>query len=529
MAELQLLRPLWLLAIIPLVYLVWRLWRCQPTEQDWTGICDQHLLPQQLDGGDKKSSSAILCLIIGWLLTVVALAGPSWHERPQTATVAGDARVIVLDLSTAMAMAAQPTAKTTNRLGRVHTKLAEILRDPDPPATALIVFAQYPYLIAPLTDDLNTLGAVIPELTPEIMPLVMNKQGYRLDRALALAQQLLTDNNVSDGEVLVITTGDNDANHALASARELAGHRYRLSILSLEKNSPLAQLAQLGGGNFAILTPDDRDLKLLLTHSNPQRNRGNSGAVIREDNGHWLLILLLPVAAISFRRGWLATVMLPLVLASSLMILPTGTVVAGQSTPDPQVTAELAQDAYLDRDYVKAEQLWRQLTGVEALYNRGNVLVRLGRYKDALAVYQQVIIREPEHQDGRINYDLVAKFLEQPDQDDNDGDSEDSDQQNDDQRQGSHSKGSQDNASPDRRKDQNNGDNSGSAGNNSPQQSSASDQAQATGSNLSKTQRNQQQLVRWLDRVPEQPASLLRQKLLRQHKRRGYPEPKAEQ
>ncbi len=46
--QFHLLRPWWLLGLIPLAIIVWRLWHQRNVAQNWNAICDAHLLPHLL-------------------------------------------------------------------------------------------------------------------------------------------------------------------------------------------------------------------------------------------------------------------------------------------------------------------------------------------------------------------------------------------------------------------------------------------------------------------------------------------------
>ena len=71
------LRPYWFLALIPLAFLLGWLWRRRTGASIWSGLVDAHLLPHLLVTGSERSARWPLALLGGgWLILVVALAGP---------------------------------------------------------------------------------------------------------------------------------------------------------------------------------------------------------------------------------------------------------------------------------------------------------------------------------------------------------------------------------------------------------------------------------------------------------------------
>ena len=151
------------------------------------------------------------------------------------------------------------------------------------------------------------------------------------------------------------------------------------------------------------------------------------------EEGPWLLLGLIPLAALAFRRGW----WLP-VFALALVLPP----VPGSAfdwdalwrRPDQQAASYLAagDDAaaaqrfadpawraaarYRSGDYVGALADLTGLTGPEADYNRGNALARLGRLEESIGAYEQAIAQAPDHVDARANLDQVKRLRDQQDQ-----------------------------------------------------------------------------------------------------------------
>ena len=79
-------------------------------------------------------------------------------------------------------------------------------------------------------------------------------------------------------------------------------------VLSRPDEDALLRLAREGGGAFRRMTADNSDLEELLARGRPARaGAALDGVQARRwrDEGPLLLLLLAPLAALAFRRGWM--------------------------------------------------------------------------------------------------------------------------------------------------------------------------------------------------------------------------------
>jgi len=453
MTDFHFLRPWWLLAVLPLAALLWGLYRRRRSTGDWKDICDAALLPHVLIGGDGRASRHPLFIAaLGGLLGILALAGPVWERLPAPAFRNIAAVVIVLDLSSAMDAA----DLKPNRLERARYKIADILKARKDGQTALVVYAGDAFTVTPLTNDAATITAQLFALGTGLMPV----QGERIDLALESAARLLRQAGLRSGDILLVTAGERAA-EAEDGARRLKADGYRLSVLGVgtEAGAPiplpeggflkdgignivvprldtdaLRKLARTGGGIYRDLTATAGDLDALLGFfeqhaATDTQNEKTLNVDQWKENGVWLLLALLPLAALSFRRGWLAAGLLVLAIPvpNDAQALDWHNL---WQTPDQQ-----AQQAFRDENYDKAakkfensewkaaaqykagryEESAKTLEGsnsVSGYYNRGNALARQGRYQEAIKAYQKALELDPKHADARYNKELVEKALE---------------------------------------------------------------------------------------------------------------------
>jgi Ca-activated chloride channel family protein len=200
MAELHFENPLWLLALIPLALLLWALANRPAGGNSWRNVIDKKLQPLLLGEQSTEQKHRWLWLLtIGWLIGVIALANPAWQRKPQPVFQTSTARVIVLDLSTSMAI----SDLRPSRLARAKFKIRDLLDLNQEGQTGLVVFAGDAFTVTPLTRDNDTIKALLDALDPAIMPV----QGSRADLGLLQAGDLLAQSGSSHGQVILIADG----------------------------------------------------------------------------------------------------------------------------------------------------------------------------------------------------------------------------------------------------------------------------------------------------------------------------------
>ncbi|MES1265788.1 MAG: VWA domain-containing protein, partial [Variovorax sp.] len=222
------IRPLWLLALIPLALLVWQIRASGAGDNPWRRVVDARLLPLLLVGrGQTADRAALWLLAAGWLIAALALADPTWERRPQPVYQTTAARVVVLDLSRSM----NATDLKPSRLVRARFKVEDVLDLATEGQTGLVAYAGDAFTVSPMTRDVNTIRALLKVLDPELMPV----DGSRADLGLLKAGELLRQAGTSDAQVLLIADGVQTDKVAAteAAATRLGSEGYRVIALGI--------------------------------------------------------------------------------------------------------------------------------------------------------------------------------------------------------------------------------------------------------------------------------------------------------
>jgi Ca-activated chloride channel family protein len=417
------LRPAWCWALLALPLLAWMWRRARRRQSAWREFVDPHLLPHLLDlHAGRRGRSAVWLGLLGYALAVCALAGPSWRQAAQPLWQTRAPLVIALDLSSATLANDLPPS----RLAQARAKIARLLRSRAGGQVALIAYAQDAYTVAPLTDDAANAMLLLDALSPDIMP----GDGSDAGRAIAWSTHLLKQAGFAQGDVLLLT------DHADAAGRRAAGDAardgFRVSAIGLGTAEgavyrdaqgvigrarldadALRGLASAGGGRFAALSADERDVEALGL-LDPRRTGGSAtrGAQARlwQDQGYWLLLPLLVIAAFAFRRGGALAVVL---VALAFPWAPAHAADTWWRRPDQQVHAQLEQgvQAYRQGHYDAAARTWQGLPGADAAYNLGNALAKGGDYTGAVTAYDRALRLQPGMQDAIANRAAVLNAM----------------------------------------------------------------------------------------------------------------------
>lgn len=441
-------RPLWLLVIAPLTWLLWRLWHRQQRNGRWPALLPAAFHAVLLGGGGGRTSKLPwLVLALAWLLAVAALLGPSWQRVEQTTQKPADPLVVMLELTPEMLAA----DVSPNRLEVARRKLLDLLQSRGEAQTAIVVYAGSAHVLVPLSDDLITSRNLLEALIPSIMPEPGQRADLAVDRALGLLEQaglgqgrlLLIGSSLSDEErdglhhrlgrgkpaLLMIGIGTADGAPVTEESGELLKDALGGIALPRLDSASLNGFIESVGGRYRqgrIDSLDLRELGLLDIPRGVQNLQTTQQLDTWEDQGYWLLLPLLLLAACAGRRGWLFCLPLLFCLpqpsyALDLRDLWWRADQQGQQLLQAQRPAEAARRFkdkrwqgvawYEAGDYAAAAERFSVGDTAADHYNRGNALARSGELSGALDAYDQALERQPGLSPAVQNRAIVQRLL----------------------------------------------------------------------------------------------------------------------
>jgi len=308
LTDFHFLRPMWLLAALPALALLWRLWG-QRSGAGWRRAIAPHLLRHLVAGKDDRAAplGPFQLLAAFWTLATFAAAGPSWERE---ATPFADERaplVIALYVgSTMLAEDIQP-----NRLERATHKIRDLLERRAGARTALVAYAGSAHLVMPLTTDRELITQFAAELSPEMMP----QPGDAPAAAVELGQRVL-DTAGQHGTVLLITdsisadaltnlpAGTHTDILAIAAPPGVAAPPSGPPAPALDR-SGFERAARLLGGEVFEVSIDDSDVARLARRLEKRAGHGGVEEGRRwRDAGYYLIVPLALLVLAGFRRGW---------------------------------------------------------------------------------------------------------------------------------------------------------------------------------------------------------------------------------
>ena len=591
MTEFHLLRPLWLAGIPVVAFLVLFLNHQRGRGGVWRDFIDPELAPYLL----TRSSDTLQYIGSGTILLAAsvvsfALAGPVWEREPVPVFRSESSLVVALDLS--LSMNAQDLEPS--RLARAKFKIADLVNLRQGGQTALVVFAAQSFVVTPLTDDTATLLSQLRGLDTSIMPL----QGSEPATAMKLAGELLSQAGALGGHTLIVTDGiEPDALDALkdtASELDLPVSILGIGsdegapipdanggfakddrgeiIVSALNHDALKKFATESGGIYLDLETNDEEIRRLqnfldLEQMNQSQQLDDLAAEQWREFGPWLLLCMLPVAALAFRRG-----------ALFLVICLINPLVSEQAQADWWRTDDQAASKayeqgdfstaakqfqhrdwratanYRSGDYASALSDFAESDTPDGHYNRGNALARLGRLEEAIAAYDRALEGLPGDADTLHNKALLESLLEQqqspPDQSQQ-GEKKDGEQKQSEQQQGSDDSNEQQQGGGQQDQEANQGLSDGNSMGGSEQQNESEPKTEDQSKHGQQAQQSEQEdsdsdgesenmssvtkessenasesdteralaTEQWLRQIPDDPAGLLRRKFLYQYKK----------
>jgi Ca-activated chloride channel family protein len=504
--EFHFIRPYLLWAIIPLLIIVALIRFVHKQKSGWQSVLASHLYQHLITtAGIRKVRPPLFLLGFCWVVATIALAGPTWERLPQPVYQLNTGKVVLIDMSLSM----RATDVKPNRLTRARFKAIDLVNAITEGETGLVAYAGDAFTISPLSSDAQNLTALIPSLTPEIMPIAGSEPALGLQAAI----ELLSNAGYQKGEVFWITDGI--ANQQMKEVSEIFNNSlFRLSVLGVgtEEGAPiqmtngellknsrgaivvpkltinnLKSLSRNSGGRYASMQADDSDINYLIEQNMIEKNSKENEETQQEkfgdkwqEMGPYLLLLILPFAAYSFRRGIVTLLFIGVLLPAyspearadwwqdmwktsdqqAMQAYNKNKYEQAANTFDDNLWQGTAH--YKNEDYQAALESFAQVEPTDkgytdAKYNAGNALAQLGEIEQAIAAYEKVLEKRPEHEEALANKALLERLKNQQEQQDQSGESSDEQSENQDDGQEQDEQQGEQQSDPDKKEGQGEG------------------------------------------------------------------------
>ena len=305
---------------------------------------------------------------------------------------------------------------TPNRLTRAKFEISDLLKLLQNVQAGLIVYTREPFLITPITEDLSLIENLLPAVVFNIMPA----NGDRLDRAVALAVEKFQNAQYASGSIVVFTSDVGERfDLALEEAEKAKAAGFVLNVVAVSPQIPekLKLLAAAGvcvGSGTAGVDQIAREIEKTISDELKISENLRSDW---DDFGYFLLIIPLLCCLYFFRRGILV---LAFVLGGTVSAQAGFFLNSNQEGLKAYNGGEdsrwKASALYKSGNYEEAFREFSKNGDAEALYNQGNALAKSGKIEEAVKKYEEVLQKEPGHEDAKFNLEYLKRQQEQQNQ-----------------------------------------------------------------------------------------------------------------
>ncbi len=304
----HLLRPWALVLLVPAVLLWGAGRRAGDTTRRWSDVIDPELLKHLVVGGGAgRRVKPLDLLLAGWIVTVIAVAGPTWSRAPSPFADAAPPVMIVLKVAPSMTT---PDLAPT-RLDRARQKIADLLKAREGAPAGLITYSGSAHLVLPPTPDREVVTGMAGALSPVIMP----REGDRLADAVKLAADVLRDGGRGGSIVVVADTvapGQTEALRAATAGKDPAAWRPPVVVMAMappravDADAALKDAVSALDARLVVTTINNDDVQSVAARlSGSGSAPATPGEAPRwQEAGFWLTPFIALLVLGWFRRGW---------------------------------------------------------------------------------------------------------------------------------------------------------------------------------------------------------------------------------
>ncbi|WP_394126281.1 VWA domain-containing protein [Vibrio hepatarius] len=440
------IRPLWLLALIPVLLMAYVALRQQSNRPSWEKKLPKHLA-LALGTRDKqwRKKLPIKVWLVVSIIVIVTASGPTWKRETTPFSEDHSPLFIVLDTSESML----ETDVKPNRLSRAKLKVQDLLAENSSKNTALIAYAGSAHLAVPLTQDEHVFVPILQSLSPAVMPL----QGKYPELAVSVIEDQLNKMSQKAVSATIVVLSDGVGSSAkefyaaLSQRNDISikvlilgiGDQTRTSNIPFDERG-LKMFASQISGDYHRMTSDDSDIKWLSNHITNHTRLNGEQAQPWKDMGYPLVFIIMAIFLLWFRKGWTVHwCLLPLILVMHAQPVSAentdGTrgnfvfidlwMTKDQQAQwyfnrgDYQKAAELfvstehkAQAYYLAENFELANAYYLRVNNKQGMLGAANSAAQLREYVVARQMYKQILRQYPDFEAAKTNLLIVEKIIE---------------------------------------------------------------------------------------------------------------------
>lgn len=278
---------LWLLAVLPAIYLLYVYFRWK-RKKNLEKFGDSATVARLMPSTSKyKPTVKMILFLFASALFIVGMANPQFGTKLQEVKRKGVEVMIALDVSNSMlAEDLKP-----NRLERAKQAVSRLIDKLETDRIGIVVFAGDAYLQLPLTTDYAAAKLLLSSITTDMI----ETQGTALGSAIEMSMDSFSKDNKKQKALIIISDGENHEDDAVGMAQkalekniiihtigmgledgapipiyrngEIASYYKEndgSTVISKLNASMLSQLAEVGGGRFTRATLANMELSDLL-------------------------------------------------------------------------------------------------------------------------------------------------------------------------------------------------------------------------------------------------------------------------
>ncbi len=224
----------WAFILLPLPYLVYRFAPPALAAREaalWVPQLSRFGVARHEQSQAARSRFATLLTVFCWVLLVTACARPQWLGEPVDFPVSGRDLLLAVDLSGSMDTADfEIGGKAVRRIDALQVIADQFIQRRRGDRVGLILFADQPYVQAPLTFDLATVRRLLQEAA-----IGMAGKQTAIGDAIGLALKRATADDAKDRVLILMTDGANTAGQLtpLKAAELAAGQGLKIYTIGI--------------------------------------------------------------------------------------------------------------------------------------------------------------------------------------------------------------------------------------------------------------------------------------------------------